>query len=226
MSSARDRLRQANKANEAMRGNTSTDDTIFGDFISRKDTAENTDISDTDTETKLYTNTKAATFTESSDTSIKAEMINSAQGKPIENINTANSAIIPTATANEPALTNTLAASEPNIKAKDTVRTKSITVGMSEDAYKFLYKKAIQEGSSCTRYLQKLLKEEIEQEQFEDNDLADKCRKRQHDVLTKCFTYDETFVGMIKQKAQDCLMRPTHFVVYCIEKHRIAESQK
>jgi hypothetical protein len=93
---------------------------------------------------------------------------------------------------------------------------------MPEETYQYLYKRAIKEGTNCTKLLQKLLKDEMYLGHFEDDELAEKCRKRQHDVMTKGFIYDEIFVDEVKKKAQEYLMRPTHFVRYCIEKSRKA----
>lgn len=229
MSSKRDKLLKANAANAATRGNTSTNETIFGDFINRDNKKE---IVRSEIEEIIpVKEEKIENKNPENDIELKSKrIINEAETKdgPVKDIEN----VIPEKDINIPE-GNKVISNEINAETdsnsdnlneiKSTGRNKSLTVCMPEDIYTFLYKKAISEGMSCTAFLQKILKDEMYLGEYVEDELMIRCRKRQHDVFTKTFIYDEVFVDAVKVKAREYYMKPTNFVRYCIEKIKVQE---
>lgn len=207
MASARDRLRQANKENAANRGNTSTNDTVFGDFANRKEVefeAYKTDIEhNIEPEETLNINPDNA--------SLNTEPENNADSKVIEErkpigLETDNIDDI--------------------LTLQPKPRAKTITFSMTEDAFTFLRNQAAWEGMTTIAYFETILKNEMYSSEYKEDELMKECRKRQSNVVNKTFAFNEPFINQIKETARKYYMKPTNFARYCIEKEKLKIENK
>lgn len=186
--SARDKFLAANAANKQQRGNTSTQDTIFGDFVKRTD-------SDVATEKIKEVETNI-------DTKKNSEPV---MNNPAEETHTINkqSAIYKVA---------------PSKKENSGEEKARICVRLTEEQSDTLYMSATSQGVSMTRIISDMILEDAGQISDPGDTLAKQFRGRLHCGKVVYFSVDASLKDMIAEKAKQYYMTPMAYTTYVINK--------
>lgn len=188
--SARDKFLAANAANKQQRGNTSTQDTIFGDFVKRTD-------SDVATEKIKEVETNI-------DTKKISEPV---MNNPAEETHTINkeSAIYKVAQSKK----------DSSGSGEEKAR---ICVRLTEEQSDILYMSATSQGVSMTRIISDMILEDARQISDPGDALAKQFRGRLHCGKVVYFSVDASLKDMIGEKAKQYYMTPMAYTTYVINK--------
>lgn len=207
MPSKRDLLLKANKKNSETRGNTASPDTVFGDFANRtveepiNFTAYEDDIVPNNLSNNLDNNKAYISTSKIEDTN--EEPIQSTQAFTVEE--------------------NKIKGIEVNKIEQIPVKknTKDINYSISSTNHEYVIRTSAHLGMTITEFIINVIKDEIYNGKYEDNELANMCRKRQQRTVYRALKCDEAFNNLVKEKAKEYYMRPSNFICYCIEKSKI-----
>lgn len=229
--SMREKLKAANQANAANRGNTSTDDTIFADFSNREDDALDNDSKgklvkqeeDKFEEKKSKSDTKVINKKASKDKVIKSESNNTEECSS-EDVTQDDINIKDIAEQNEEDSKLENGDTEIN-KYGEYVFTQpnvSVTILMSETIDNYLWRKAVHEGITYKQCFKNILLDELKKPVADlRSPVVKQFQRIQHNQLHKTITIEADFKEAIKEKAKLYYMKYTAFIGYALERARM-----
>lgn len=213
MTSARDKLRAKNAENSKNRGNTSTKETVFGDFINRPEENKNS-------ENEIKKNEEAAKEVKENEEIAKKNTIKESE------VN--NSTISDNLKEAEPAKeehNNENKPSKPGIMyneydnkyfAPAVIERYVANFPMSEEAYLYLCYKPLLENTTCKDLMTKLILKAKDEEP--DKILASQYRGTLHYTKRKSITFNKEVNSLIQEIAKKYLMRKFAFLAYILHK--------
>lgn len=242
MASMRDKLKQANMANSVTRGNTSTNDTVFGDFANRADKKETPSLAMTnDTEKSLRTENgkndekvitgnsdrteNTVTVNNMDNDNNNKDVLNAVNNKNNDNalnnniiknnVNTAN-----TFNNNNTINTlNTINNKSPEDIPEFTGRAVMIPLNITPEQDKYITRKAMSEGIPIRHVYKDIIVNEImkSRHSIPDTPLSEEYRTMQRNKLRKTIQVESDLKEAIAAAARAYYMRPSAFASYAIE---------
>lgn len=203
MPSKRDLLLKANKKNSETRGNTASPDTVFGDFANRS--VENP-IKFTAYEDEIVPNNSSNKLTNNATSDIE----NTANNQPEQ----PKQSSIKEETKIKAVEVNQIE----QIPIQKSV--KNINYTISSNNHEYVLRTSAHMGMTITEFIINIIKDEIYNGKYEDNEMANMCRKRQQRTVNRALNCDEALNNLIREKAKEYYMRPSNFICYCIEKSK------
>lgn len=210
MASLRDKLKAKNAENAAERGNTSTEDTVFADFINRTEPEQ-------DTENKLSEETKPVPDKNNK----QKKEADAPKNNPVK-----KNTVKPKKTTAESNL-------KENVKAPDKTEEKSdketneltqqkndkqvtLTISIPPEIDEYLNIKP----AMLAEPIKKVFRDSIIKAANSpiDNSLASQFRKTQHSCIKRTIQVSESFREIIRKEAVNFKMKPTSFITYCLTK--------
>lgn len=191
--SARDKFLAANAANKQQRGNTSTQDTIFGDFVKRTESTESDVATEKIKEVETNTDTKK-------------------NSEPVMN-NMAEE----THTINKESAIYKVTQSKKDSSGSGEEKAR-ICVRLTEEQSDTLYMSATSQGVSMTRIISDMILEDARQISDPGDALAKQFRGRLHCGKVVYFSVDASLKNMIAEKAKQYYMTPMAYTTYVINK--------
>lgn len=211
MASLRDKLKAKNAENAAERGNTSTEDTVFADFINRTEPEQ-------DTENKLSEETKPVPDKNNK----QNKEADTPKNNPVKKDTVKPKK--PTAKSNH---------KEKEVKAPDKTEKKSdketnelaqqkndkqvtLTISIPPEIDEYLNIKP----AMLAEPIKKVFRDSIIKAANSpiDNSLASQFRKTQHSCIKRTIQVSESFREIIRKEAVNFKMKPTSFITYCLTK--------
>lgn len=200
MASMREKLRQANQNNAANRGSTSTDDTVFGDFINRP----------------IEEKEESVIAVEKGGVSAEVIVVENDSHKEVAE------SVVDAFNDNEEEVKS-------EIKKDEIVSAPvSISLLLNPDVYEYLIYKAFSLGIPIKDCFRMIVKNEMESacpEISKDDELAKKYRIVQHNTVRKTIIIDEQFRDEIKTYARYNRMKYTSYMGYCIDRARLNDKE-
>lgn len=217
MASARDKLRAKNAENSKNRGNTSTKETVFGDFINRPEENKNSEY-------EIKKNEEAVKEVKENEEIAEKNTIKKSEKES----EVKDSTISDNLKEAEPAKKehdNENKSSEPGIMynehdnkyfAPAVIERYVANFPMSEEAYLYLCYKPLLENTSCKDLMTKLILQAKNEEP--DKILAAQYRGTLHYTKRKSVTFNKEVDNLIQLIAKKYLMRKFAFLAYILHK--------
>ncbi len=193
MSSLRDKLKEANKQNALTRGNTSTNDTIFGDFANRhnqdleleQETNHNIKLSN-----KVYTN----------------------------NTNNTNDAKSTNSTINTNDTINTIRIKDENCTNNYVAEYVSMTLILNENTNKLITQVARMNRMAIKQLFEDIMSECVKKD-YEQNTDIENYREVQHGKVRRVVPVRKDLKNDISIKAAALGLRTTSFISFCLDEY-------
>lgn len=219
MASLRDKLKAKNAENAAERGNTSTEDTVFADFINRTEPEQ-------DTENKLSEETQPVPDKNNK----QNKEADTPKNNPVKK-DTVKQPVKQKAKEKKPAAENNH--KEKEVKAPDKTEEKpdketneltqqkndkqvTLTISIPPEIDEYLNIKP----AMLAEPIKKVFRDSIIKAANSpiDNTLASQFRKTQHSCIKRTIQVSESFREIIRKEAVNFKMKPTSFITYCLTK--------
>lgn len=218
MPSLRDKLKAKNAENAAERGNTSTEDTVFADFINRTEPEQ--DVENKLSEEKHPVQEENNKQDKESDAPEKNPVKKETAKQPVK----------------QKAKTKKLATesnSKENVKAPDKIEEKSdketneltlqknerqvtLTISIPPEIDEYLNIKPAMLAEPIKKVFTDSIIKAVNCPV--DNTLASQFRKTQHSCFKRTIQVSESFREVIRKEAVNFKMKPTSFITYCLTK--------
>ncbi|SEF88892.1 hypothetical protein [Lachnospira multipara] len=189
MSSLRDKLKEANKQNALTRGNTSTNDTIFGDFANRHEQEQETNQNIKESK-KIYTND-----------------INNTKST-----NSANTTIYTNDTI------NTIRIKDENCTNNYVAEYVSMTLILNENTNKLITQVARMNRIAIKQLFEDIMAECIKKD-YEQNSDIENYREVQHGKVRRVVPVRKDLKNDITIKAAALGLRTTSFISFCLDEY-------
>lgn len=221
MASLRDKLKAKNAENAAERGNTSTEDTVFADFINRAESEQEQEAENNLSREQPSVQEESNKQDKEPDTPESNSVKKDTVKQPAKQKTKAKK---PTAGSNH---------KEKEVKAPDKTEEKSdketnefiqqkndkqvtLTISIPPEIDEYLNIKP----AMLAEPIKKVFRDSIIKAANSpiDNSLASQFRKTQHSCIKRTIQVNESFREIIRKEAINFKMKPTSFITYCLTK--------
>lgn len=221
MASLRDKLKAKNAENAAERGNTSTEDTVFADFINRAEPEQEQEAENNLSREQPSVQEESNKQDKEPDTPESNSVKKDTVKQPAKQKTKAKK---PTAGSNH---------KEKEVKAPDKTEEKSdketnefiqqkndkqvtLTISIPPEIDEYLNIKP----AMLAEPIKKVFRDSIIKAANSpiDNSLASQFRKTQHSCIKRTIQVNESFREIIRKEAINFKMKPTSFITYCLTK--------
>lgn len=221
MASLRDKLKAKNAENAAERGNTSTEDTVFADFINRAEPEQEQEAENNLSREQPSVQEESNKQDKEPDTPESNPVKKDTVKQPAKQKTKAKK---PTAGSNH---------KEKEVKAPDKTEEKSdketnelilqkndkqvtLTISIPPEIDEYLNIKP----AMLAEPIKKVFRDSIIKAANSpiDNSLASQFRKTQHSCIKRTIQVNESFREIIRKEAINFKMKPTSFITYCLTK--------
>lgn len=189
MSSLRDKLKEANKQNALTRGNTSTNDTIFGDFANRHEQEQETNQNIKESK-KINTND-----------------INNAKSTNSTNVTISTNDTI-----------NTIRIKDKNCTNNYVAEYVSMTLILNENTNKLITQVARMNRMAIKQLFEDIMTECIKKD-YEQNTNIENYREVQHGKVRRVVPVRKDLKDDITIKAAALGLRTTSFISFCLDEY-------
>ncbi len=222
MPSLRDKLKAKNAENAAERGNTSTEDTVFADFINRTEPEQ-------DAENKLLEEKHPV----QEENNKQDKETNAPEKNPVKKEIAKQPVKQKAKTKKTTAESKTENNSKENVKAPDKIEEKSdketneltlqknerqvtLTISIPPEIDEYLNIKPAMLAEPIKKVFTDSIIKAVNSPV--DNTLASQFRKTQHSCFKRTIQVSESFREVIRKEAVNFKMKPTSFITYCLTK--------
>jgi hypothetical protein len=221
MASLRDKLKAKNAENAAERGNTSTEDTVFADFINRTEPEQEQEAGNKLSEQQPSVQEESNKQDKEPDTpennSIKKDTVKQPVKQKTKAKKPANQSNHKEKEVKVPDKTEEKSDKETNeliLQKNDKQVTLTISIPPEIDEYLNIKPAMLAEP------IKKVFRDSIIKAANSpiDNSLASQFRKTQHSCIKRTIQVNESFREIIRKEAIKFKMKPTSFITYCLTK--------